>query len=207
MSTHQPPATVTAATGGYSLVLPPGWARIPLASGTESAISRILDRSFASVPRDKVATARRELQVHLRSMATAAQERNGIDLYLPTERMHGFTVAASFIVAEVSFGAEDSPDPATIVTRLVADASTSDVVEVDGTAGARAESVQPPERGATHEFGARQVDYVIPVPGDVDRWVVVTFSTIGQGRPTDALADLLVELFDAIMTTFRWRAR
>jgi hypothetical protein len=35
---------------------------------------------------------------------------------------------------------------------------------------------------------------------------VVTFSTIGQGRPTDDLADLLVELFDAIMSTFRWRA-
>ena len=55
------------------------------------------------------------------------------------------------------------------------------------------------------EYASRRVDYVLPVPTDLDRWVVVSFSTLGAGDPTDEFAQLLVELFDAIMTTFRWR--
>lgn len=200
------PAAVGDQTAGYTLVLPPGWVRIPLRSGTDAAIGRMLDRSFEGVSRDEVAAARRRLQQQLREMAAAARERNGLDLYLPTERMHGFTVAASFAVAEVAFDELASVDPALMVTTLVAEASTSQVVVVDGSPSARAEVVEPPEPGAVHEFGARRVHYVIAVPDESDRWVVVTFSTIGQGKPTDALADLLVELFDAIMTTFRWRA-
>ncbi|MGH3866440.1 MAG: hypothetical protein ACRDQ4_09950 [Pseudonocardiaceae bacterium] len=46
---------------------------------------------------------------------------------------------------------------------------------------------------------------MLPVPADPDRWVVVSFSTLGSGDPNDEHARLLVELFDAMMTTFRWR--
>ncbi|MGH3816471.1 MAG: hypothetical protein ACRDRE_01680, partial [Pseudonocardiaceae bacterium] len=55
------------------------------------------------------------------------------------------------------------------------------------------------------EHASRRVDYLLPVPADPDRWVIVSFSTLGAGDPTDDFAQLLVELFDAIMTTFRWR--
>jgi hypothetical protein len=34
--------------------------------------------------------------------------------------------------------------------------------------------------------------------------VVVAFSTLGGGDPDDQYAKILVELFDAIMSTFRW---
>jgi hypothetical protein len=189
----------------YSLVLPPGWARIPIRTGSDAAIQRILDKSFEHVSRDAVATARRELQAKLSTLAAKAAERNGLDLYLPTERMHGFTVAASFVVGEVVFDLLDTADPAMVVAALVSEQASSEQIDVAGSPAARAESVHPGGSDAGAEFGARQVDYVIPVPGEVDRWLVATFSTVGQGEPTDALADLLVELFDAIMTTFRWR--
>jgi hypothetical protein len=34
--------------------------------------------------------------------------------------------------------------------------------------------------------------------------MVITFSTLGHGDPAGEYAGLLAELFDAIMSTFRW---
>jgi hypothetical protein len=34
--------------------------------------------------------------------------------------------------------------------------------------------------------------------------MVITFSTLGDGDPSGQYAGLLAELFDAIMSTFRW---
>jgi hypothetical protein len=36
--------------------------------------------------------------------------------------------------------------------------------------------------------------------------VLAAFSTFGGGDPDDGFAGLLVELFDAIISTFRWKA-
>jgi hypothetical protein len=55
------------------------------------------------------------------------------------------------------------------------------------------------------ELASRRVDYVIPVPMDPNRWVILSFSTVGAGDPEDEIAEATTELFDAIMTTFRWR--
>jgi hypothetical protein len=48
------------------------------------------------------------------------------------------------------------------------------------------------------------VDYLLPVPGQSGQWLIVTFATSGGGDPKGAFAELLVELFDSIMLTFRW---
>lgn len=78
-------------------------------------------------------------------------------------------------------------------------------MELAGTAATRTEHVAAadPEQGL--DYASRRVDYVLPVPDDPDRWVIVSFSTLGSGDPGDEFAQLLAELFDAIMTTFRWR--
>jgi hypothetical protein len=54
------------------------------------------------------------------------------------------------------------------------------------------------------EAGSRRVDYVLPVPGQPGRWLIVTFATPGDGDPDGEFAGLLVNLFDSIMLTFRW---
>jgi hypothetical protein len=190
---------------GYALVLPPGWARIPLRTGTEQTIDAIVDRTFSGLPRDQVASFRRDLQLRLRELTAAARRGNGLDVYLPTERLHGFTAAASFVVAEVAFDSTERLEPAMLIARLT-DAEDSSPVQVGGVVGVRSERVAARRPDGGEDFGSRRVDYAFPVPGNDDRWVLVSFSTIGQGDPADALADLLVELFDAIMTTFRWRA-
>ncbi|MGH3771999.1 MAG: hypothetical protein ACRDRW_11490 [Pseudonocardiaceae bacterium] len=204
-SVPAPPDRETSAPTGYTVVLPPGWSRIPLRRGAEQAITNILDRSFAGLPRDQVATLRQELRLRLRELAGRARENCGLDLYVPTERMRGVTVAASFVVAEMSLGSVQPVDPARLVAQIVAQLAADDAhttaVDVAGTVATRAEhlAAEDAERGIEHE--SRRVDYVLGVPDDPDRWVVVSFSTLGSGD----LAQLLVELFDAVMTTFRWR--
>lgn len=195
------------ATFGYTLVVPSGWSRVPLRRGTDRAITEILDRSFAGLPQDRVASLRQELQLGLQDLAGRARENCGLDLYVPTERMHDVTVGASFVVAEMSFVSVDQVDPGMLVARLVADGEHTTAVELAGTAAARTEHVTPPdaERGVEHAF--RRVDYTLPIPADPERWLVVSFNTLGAGDPTDEFADLLIELFDAIMTTLRWRRR
>lgn len=195
-----------AAAHGYTLVLPPGWARVPLRDGADGAISKILDRAHAGLSRDQVASARRELRQRLRSLVALARERQGLDLYLPVERVHGFTLGASFIVAQVSFGAEEPLDPSLLVAGLTSETDSAPVT-VGGVVGSRAEGVLSADPATDTPFGSRRVDYVLPVPADADRWLLVSFSAIGQGNPRDEVADLAVELFDAIMTTFRWTAR
>ena len=50
---------------------------------------------------------------------------------------------------------------------------------------------------------SRRITYLIPAPG-VPHWVSVTFSTVGDGDPASEFTEVLIGLFDAIMTTFRW---
>jgi hypothetical protein len=176
-----------------------------LGNEAEGAIGKILDRTFAGLSRDEMAGARRELQLRLRRMVALAREQHGLDLYLPVEQIHGFTLGASFVVAQVSFGEIDPLDPAMVVQSLASGADRSPVT-VGGAFGARAHSIAPPDRAEDIPFASRRVDYVLPVPGDADRWVLVSFAAIGAGDPQDELADLAVELFDAIMSTFRWTA-
>lgn len=50
-----------------------------------------------------------------------------------------------------------------------------------------------------------RVDYHWPLPSEPLKWALASFTTIGAGEPDDDVAELLVELFDAIMLTWGWR--
>lgn len=189
---------------GYTVVLPPGWTRVPLRDGTEETIEQILDGAFAGLAPESLVAEKKDLRDRLRNMAAAAAADSGVDLYLPTERSHGFTVAASFIAAEVNFGSMEQPGPALVLARIAARKAATRTVTIAETTAVRTETVVPADPTRDIPFASRRVDYVLPVPEDADRWVLVTFSTIGQGDPQDDFAGLLVDLFDAIMTTFRW---
>jgi hypothetical protein len=204
---------VTAAeqsAAGYSMVLPPAWRKIPVRGGTDKAIKQIVDQAFAglprNVPRDKITPYRIELNRQLTDAAQRARQQGGTELYLPVELEHGTLIAASFVVSEGTVGAPSGEDldPAQIVALMTAEAGDGRAVTVDGAAGMRTEHVAPPDPANGVDFGSRRVDYVISVPGDARRWLLVAFSALGAGDPDDKFAKLLVELFDAIMSTFRW---
>lgn len=187
---------------GYRIALPPGWAQIPLRSGTEEAIQSILDLTAADLPTE-AAQRREPVAAALRNAAALARESRGVHLYLPIRQIYGRTVAASFVVAEVAFGALDPVEPALLVARLAAEPSAKRVI-VEGVACSRAESTHPAEPSRGAPLPSRRVDYVLPVPNDPDRWVVVSFSALRQGEAEPDLSAAWVELFDAIMSTFRW---
>lgn len=213
--------TPTGHRNGYRLVLPPGWQRIPLRASTEEVVDAMLDRSFAGVPRDSATPMRLELRRRLLARATEARDCGGLDLYLPVERRHDVTLPGSFVVSQVAAGDPAGPMAGVLAgeTGDIAGAAATDVLamvlassahaapaEVGGQVAVRSDRVVPadPTRPGNGDRASRRVDYVVPVPGESAQWVIVTFSTIGAGGPDDDLARILVELFDAMMTTFRW---
>jgi len=199
-----PPPTGTAR--GYSIVIPPEWRKIPVRHGADKAITEIVAEVFRSLPRDappdRVGPYRKQLHTQLTGMVREAREKGGLDLYLPVLPMHGAPVGASFIVSELSLG---TADPAMVVAHLVAEDDAVLPVTVDEAVGLRIERAAGPAPGEGIEAGSRRVDYVLKVPGDPERWLVIAFSTLGGGDPDDDIARLLTGLFDAMMSTFRWQ--
>jgi hypothetical protein len=245
--------------GGYTIVLPPGWRRIPLRQGPEetekaarAAVSASLRALPRGVPRDRLAAFRAESEGRLRTMAAQVRKQGGVDLYLPVESMRGIPVSASFVVSEGSLGGGGGAapvDPAQVVTYLAAERGDGKRTQaaLDGALALRVEHVAGPDPAADVQATTRRVDYIVSMPGEPDRWLVVAFSTLDQSGqsqdsqsqdsqsqdsqsqdsqgsqsahngaaanaaddgqetagPGDQLAHLLVQLFDAMMATFRW---
>lgn len=198
------------ASAGYTLVIPPGWVRIPLRQGTNAALRKILDKSFRHLPRDKVAPYRMEIERRLKEQIAVARRGAGIDLYFAADAADSGPVPASFAVSEARYHLPaDAPagtvlDPAEVLAVLAAGAEGARVVEVDGAPGIRTERVVRPAPSAEFRYATRRTEYTIAVPGDPGRWLIVAFSTPGSASAEGALAKLLTDLFDAIMATFRW---
>ncbi|GGX86888.1 hypothetical protein [Streptomyces fructofermentans] len=194
---------------GYRLVPPPGWDMVPLRDGTDEAVKRIVDRAVArlseDIPKDDVIKARLELMKRLNKAAQQARRAGGLTLYLPVERIHGTLIGASIIVSEALSGPGVGIGHGEVVAELLAEGAGSGPVTVDGSDGVRVDKTVAADPEREVEQASRRIDYVLPVPGSpVAQWVTVCFSTIADGDPHSEFADVLVELFDAVMTTFRW---
>jgi hypothetical protein len=196
------------AIAGYTLVLPPGWERIPVRSGTSQAIKRILDGKLRALPvkmsRDTIVPYRVMIEGHLRKIATEARKQGGLDLYLPVDFRNGSLISASFVRSEGTLAASGSdPAPASLLTVLTEDDDAAPF-SVGNSPALRREHFAPADPASGTEYGSRRVDYVVPIPDDDSRWLVAAFSTVVNEEAPDWFAKLLVELFDAIMSTFRW---
>lgn len=194
--------------GGYTVVIPPGWCRIPLRHGTNAAIKKILDRSFRHLPRDRVAPYRMEIERRLKALVAQSRSNAGLDLYFPVEPAQDGPVPASFLVSEARYSApaEDGEeiDPAQVLAYLASESAGPRIIEADGAPGLRTEQIVRPGPEAEFQYASRRVEYTLAVPGNPGRWLVAAFSTPGSADPDGQLARLLTELFDAIMLTFRW---
>lgn len=209
-------AAVTAEPGaaprqavGYTIVLPPGWHHIPVRRGSDEAIKKIardVARQFAKgQPRDALTAYRIELERKLREVVGEARRRAATDAYVPLGLVHGIPVPASFLVSELSLGSVEDIDPAHIIANLSSADGDSRPVTVADAVGARTERTARADPSKNIDYASRRVDYVLAVPGDRDRYLVVAFSVVCAGDPDDAYVRLLVELFDAMMLTWRWR--
>ncbi|MEJ8649429.1 hypothetical protein WKI65_15345 [Streptomyces sp. MS1.AVA.3] len=202
--------TVEATPTGYTLIIPPGWARIPLREGTKEALARIffthLDKVPDGVARDDAMRLRLELRRELQKKARAARRNGGLDLYLPVRPRGSTLVSASIIVSELPIGGAEGSQRAHVLRQIAATASEGvTTVEVDGMTAVRRESRVAADSSREFDVDTRRVEYVMPVAGTSGQWLSISFSTPGDGNPDSELTDVLVELFDAVVGTFKWR--
>ncbi|MGI5368145.1 hypothetical protein [Streptomyces iakyrus] len=195
---------------GFNLVLPPGWDKINLSEESmNDSILAVVDRSIAQLPeglpKDDVSKVRMELFKQLRKAARKAARANGLSLYLPVERVRNTVLPASFVVSEPISAKGEGFESGQVLGALAADSANSEVVDIDGSLTTRLERVVPPPANSEMTLASRRVEYVLPLPGSsYPRWLAITFSTVGDGDPESEYSSALVDLFDAVMMTFRW---
>ena len=168
-------------TDEWAFLLPPGWARFP--AGAEHAGAEHAGPEHAG----------------------AAGTAPGV-VYLPTEPVAGMAVPAS--ITETEILGDRRADPAVVAADVLGTGYTvSGPVDLDGRPGARlTNTVHDVHReGDRPTVSTRQVAYVVLRDEADGDWLVLTFSTSWSSRGTERLAETLVEFFDAVMATFRWR--
>jgi len=196
---------------GFTIVLPPGWARIPVGKGSREVISAILDRTFAGVQDPRAAGLRRQLHTALTRQVRAAAAQSGAELYLPVERVHGVTVPASVVVSMPRL--DPGEDPADVLLAVVARRPCAEVVEIGGAPAVRTLDVRaaagPVGVGEDGAPARRQLTYYLAdagaVPGASPRYAIVSAGILEDaGEGGGVVADAVTELVDAMLTTFRW---
>jgi hypothetical protein len=196
-------------TSGYRLVLPPGWVQVPVRDAAPGTAHEVVSTAFRQppegIPRDAFTSAKIELERRLEKMIRKAKTEGGLELFLACGQAYANPVPASFLIAEGSLG-RATGDSLAVVTAIAERAARDggkpgELTALDGAPAARVERIAAP-RG--DDQPSLRVEYTVPVPGSADRWMVITFSTLGDGDPSGEYAATLAELFDAILSTFRW---
>jgi len=194
---------------GYRVILPAPWIRLPLAEGLDAVVRELVRRRTAAaegaIPPDQLGPLRRQLETRLLAQAESARRAGGTDLFFPEADMHGLLIGASFVISEVYSPplSNDRSETWAVVDALAGPGGHA--VELDGTRFARSESVIAPGPDTPEvDVATRRVTYTAPRPDDPDRWVIVAFSCVGDGDPYSPQTAVVVDLFDAIMSTWTW---
>lgn len=198
----------------YRLALPHPWEHIPVGGGAmvtrvDEIVGAAVARLPKDVPPDQVAQARIKLTGMLQSQLLEAERNGAVDYYVPTDLMHGIQISASFLVTVILPDAS-APEEVTgpVLARLLSDdEGGAKPVTVGDTVWARTEGIvdRAADELLDEPVRARKVEYITAIPGDERHWIIVSFSTLGDGDPDSAFSLLMVELFDAIMSTWRWQ--
>lgn len=197
-------------TSGYRLVLPPGWVQVPVRDAAPGTAHEVIAAAFRKppegIPRDAFTSAKIELELRLEKMIRKAKNEGGLELFLACGQAYANPVPASFLIAEGTLGSA-ADDPLAVVTAIAEGASRDggkpgELTALDGAPAARVERIAVP--CGDDDQPSLRVEYTVPVPGSAGRWMVITFSTLGDGDPSGEYAATLAELFDAVLSTFRW---
>src|SRR3989442_1332662 len=114
-STQSGNDSAPAAPTGYRLILPPGWARIPLRDGTAEALEELVFPRLKAlppeVPKDQGMKYRLMIRRSVEQQIIEARKANGLDLYLPVQPRYRALVSASFLVSQVKTDGASFPGP------------------------------------------------------------------------------------------------
>lgn len=174
----------------FTVLLPPGWIRLPL-DGTETARAvAIAAARTAELPQPEREQVRQRLLVLLRSALREARAAGGIDVLMSLAERQGIPLPASCLVSYLDQDGQRVP-----LDRL------RDELARQGGDVSPAEIARGPAVRRRHaEEKMTRLDYFLPVPGRTG------LLTLAFATPVEPLADPLVLLFDAIAGSLRWRA-
>ncbi len=195
----------------YTMLGIPGWETLSLHSAARSDCERrikelVLQAVPNHLPRDSATPFRRELHRHFLRLVDEARLAGAAVLSLPVQRMGDLAVPASYTVAEWRDSAGELGPEAMLEQLMQASDAAVTQVEVDGQAALREDSVQVPDpvEEPLASQPARRICYTVLAPGQQHSWIIFTFTTLGDGDPDGELANVLVRLFDAQISTLRW---
>jgi hypothetical protein len=178
----------------FAVLLPPGWARIPL-DGRESARAATLAANrTADLAEPQRSAVREKLAQMIRRALGDARSVGGVDVLLSLAERDGIPLAASCLISYLDQGR------AVPLDMLAADLSAGEG-EVGADVSLREVGGGPAVRRRYVEDGVTKVDYFLPMPGRSTGFLVLAF-----GTPMQPLADALVTLFDAIARSLRWQS-
>ncbi|MEU0168491.1 hypothetical protein ABZ214_24050 [Streptomyces iakyrus] len=199
------------APNGFNLVPPPGWDVIPLHAGTREAMDRIVRKAVAQLPagfpKDDIPKARLKLTQEIRKVVRRASAKGGMTLYLPTERLHGVALPVSIVASEPIEIPRVTADsgPAAVLAALASETPGAELRELDDTAALRSERDVAADATQGIDVAHRRVEYLVPIPDSTpDQYLTFSFSALIAPGSDPVFYDTLVELFDAVMSTFRW---
>ncbi|MCW2581864.1 MAG: hypothetical protein JWQ53_654, partial [Klenkia sp.] len=198
---HAPGAAVTpdpappATPGRYRLTVPEGWWAINLGpTRAEANVAALVDHQWRGV--DDAPHLKAEARAALLRQAQDAADAGGLQLFLSVGTLGGIPLSASLLVSAVPLAA---PDELTDLAQH-GRASGRDVTQVDLPAGAAVRTFwrQPPGDDDPSGLVTTCLDLHLAVPR-APQVLVLQFRT-----PMEPLAEVLVEVFDAIAGTLRW---
>ncbi|KGJ82331.1 hypothetical protein GY21_00735 [Cryobacterium roopkundense] len=189
----------------YRLVLPPGWARIPLDERAPTASNVVVNRAVTNAPVSAQSQVRRFVTAQLREVVQGARSVSGVDLYLPVDLVDGAPVALSIVVSAPEL--PESENSAADALLAFAARGGATAVEVGGRLAVRQAGDAAAVFGDDGQLQipeSRRISYAIVSPIG-DRLLIVTGSMLRLPTPdADRVMDALEQLFDAMALSVRF---
>jgi hypothetical protein len=172
----------------FSVLLPPGWVRIPLDGRENARAAALADAKAGEIPEQHRQAAQQQLRKLLRRALNQARQAAGTDVLISLAEYDGLPLTASCLVSYVEHG-----DPVPL------DKLRSELASAGGDITASEIAGLPAVRHRYLEDPMTRVDYYLRVPGRAGL-MLLAFAT-----PLEPLADPMTLLSDAIAESLRWK--
>ena len=178
------------APGDFAVMLPPGWARIPL-DGTEGArVTALVTAKVAEVPEPQRGQLRQRLLRVLNETLRDARKAGGIDVLVSLGEVRGVPISACCLVSYLERGEGVPLDG--LPAGLADGGARVSWADIAG---------RPALRRQRADATATMVDFFAPVPGRAGL-LSLSFATAAA----EPIAGALCLLFDAIAGSLRWQS-
>lgn len=189
----EPASASPAVPTDFTMMMPPGWVRIPVADGSNAMIVALAKERSAIAPVESREEARRALVKLLTESINEARSAGGIDVFLNLDMVGDLPVPASCLVSYVEAQGH-LPSVEDLPARLGGPGVALSVVDLPVGRAVRREATRLLENSVV----LTELAFWLHVPGR-DGFLVLAFST-----PSAELAPALLGLFDAMAGTVQW---